>query len=148
MLKRLVVSTVVLLSGGVLLATAVEAHIEPNPKAVKAGSKVTVNFNVAHGCGSSPTTKLQIKIPSGVAVSNPAGPASMVSKVAGDVVTFDGLVTGKNRKVFLTLQFPKTPGLLSFPIVQTCKSGKESWIELPNDANPNPKLPAPQILVK
>jgi hypothetical protein len=32
--------------------------------------------------------------------------------------------------------------------VQTCKTGKESWIEIPNAANPKPKLPAPQIMVE
>jgi periplasmic copper chaperone A len=133
---------------GVIVPMTAQAHISPNPTVVRAGAKVVVRFNVSHGCGASPTTKLQIKIPVGVQITKRSSEDSMASTVAGNVVTFDGVAAGKNRKVFLTMQFPKNRGLLSFPIVQTCKVGKESWIEIPNDANPNPKLPAPQILVK
>jgi periplasmic copper chaperone A len=146
--RPLFVGALVLLSAGVLTVGTAQAHIEPKPATVAAGVKIEVSFTVGHGCGSSPTTKLQIKVPAGVTVSGPRGPASMVASVSGGVVTFDGVAAGKNRKVFLTVQFPKTPGLLSFPVVQTCKTGKESWIEIPNAANPKPKLPAPQIMVK
>ncbi len=137
-----------LLGVGLFTANGAQAHIEPKPATVKAGATAVVSFNVEHGCGTSPTTKLQIKIPAGVTVSNPNGPASMVPKVSGSVVTFAGVAAGNNRKVFLTLKFPKTPGLLSFPVVQTCKVGKESWIQIPNEANPKPNFPAPQITVK
>jgi periplasmic copper chaperone A len=142
------VGALFVMSSGALGVGAAEAHIEPKPATVAAGTKTEVSFSVGHGCGTSPTIKLQIKVPAGVTVSSPRGLASMVASVSGGVVTFDGVAAGKNRKVFLTLQFPKTPGLLSFPVVQTCKTGKESWIEIPNAANPKPKLPAPQIAVK
>ena len=143
-----VVGALAMMTVGVLTVSTAQAHIDPKPATVAAGAKTEVSFSVGHGCGASPTTKLQIKVPAGVTVSSPRGPASMVASVNGGVVTFDGVAAGKNRKVFLTLQFPKTPGLLSFPVVQTCKTGKESWIEIPNAANPKPKLPAPQIMVK
>jgi periplasmic copper chaperone A len=125
-----------------------QAHIGPKPSVVTPGAKTEVSFTVGHGCGASPTTKLQIKIPDGVTVSVPRGPATMVSSIAGKVVTFDGEAGGKTQKVFLTVQFPKTRGVLTFPIVQTCKTGKASWIDVPNAANPKPKYPAPQITVK
>lgn len=144
----LFVGALVMVGAGVLTVGTAQAHIEPKPATVAPGAKTEVSFTVGHGCGTSPTTKLQIKVPAGVTVSSPRGPASMVASVSGGVVTFDGVAAGKNRKVFLTVQFPKTRGLLSFPVVQTCKTGKESWIEIPNAANPKPKLPAPQIMVK
>lgn len=144
----LFVGALSMMSVGALTVGTAQAHIDPKPATVAAGAKTEVSFSVGHGCGASPTIKLQIKVPAGVTVSSPRGPASMVASVSGGVVTFDGVAAGKNRKVFLTLQFPKTPGLLSFPVVQTCKNGKESWIEIPNAANPKPKLPAPQIMVK
>jgi periplasmic copper chaperone A len=146
--SSLVLGALAVMSAGILTMGAAQAHIDPKPATVAAGAKTEVSFSVGHGCGASPTTKLQIKVPAGVTVSSPRGPSSMVASVSGGVVTFDGVAAGKNRKVFLTLQFPKTPGLLSFPVVQTCKTGKESWIEIPNAANPKPKLPAPQIMVK
>ncbi len=143
-----VLSVLVILGLPGFAATEAQAHINPNPASVKAGAKVTVSFSVGHGCGASPITKLQMKIPIGVKASDPSGPETMVPTVSGDVVTFVGAMAGKDRKIFLTLQFPKTPGVLSFPVVQTCKVGKESWIEVPNSANPKPRFPAPRITVK
>jgi periplasmic copper chaperone A len=148
MLKQtfLITSSLVIL--GAFTASGANAHIEPKPATVKLGAKVVVSFTVEHGCGTSPTTKLQIKVPEGVQVSHPTGPKSMVSQIVGNVVTFEGLAAGKNRQVSLTVQFPKTPGLVPFPVVQTCKVGKESWIQVPNEADPKPNFPAPQIMVK
>jgi uncharacterized protein YcnI len=129
-------------------ASKAQAHIAPKPTVVKAGAKLEVSFNVEHGCGTSPTTKLQMKVPAGVTASDPRGPSQMVATVSGSVVSFDGVVAGKNSKFFVTMQFPATPNVLSFPIVQTCKVGKVSWIQVPNAANPKPSFPAPQITVK
>jgi periplasmic copper chaperone A len=131
-----------------LAVPSAQAHVEPSPSVVKAGAKTSVSFNIEHGCGASPTMKLQVKIPNGVTVSHPRGPSATVASISGAVVTFDGEIQGKNQKIVLTLQFPKTPGLLRFPVVQTCKTGKESWIEVPNSANPKPNFPAPTIRVK
>jgi periplasmic copper chaperone A len=147
-LKRTLLLSLGLVSLGAFTAVGAQAHIEPKPALVKAGAKVVVSFTVEHGCGTSPTTKLQIRIPSGVKVANPTGPKSMVTSISGDVVTFEGAAPGKNRKVFLTVEFPKSPGVVVFPIVQTCKVGKESWIQVPNAADPKPNFPAPQITVK
>ena len=125
-----------------------EAHINPKPSAVKAGSKMVVSFTVGHSCGKKPTTKLQINVPAGVTVTNPKGPVNVAVSLANGVVTFDGKFTEKSRTVSMTAQFPKTLGVLRFPIVQTCNDTKLSWIEIPNDANPKPNYPAPQITVK
>jgi periplasmic copper chaperone A len=146
--RRFLTALGVVLSFLGLAVPTAQAHVEPSPSVVKAGAKISVSFNVEHGCGASPTIKLQVKIPNGVAVSNPRGPSATVASISGGVVTFDGEIRGKNQKIVLTLQFPKTPGLLRFPVVQTCKTGKESWIEVPNSANPKPNFPAPTIRVK
>lgn len=132
----------------VVAASDAQAHIEPKPTIVKAGTKLEVSFNVEHGCGTSPTTKLQMKVPAGVTASNPRGPSQVVATVSGSVVSFEGVVAGKNSKFLVTMQFPATPNVLSFPIVQTCKVGKVSWIQVPSAANPKPSFPAPQITVK
>ena len=147
--KRLVVVCalpVVLLLG--LGVGAAEAHINPKPSVVKAGSKTAVSFTVGHACGKKPTTKLQIKVPAEVTVTNPKGPANVTATLDNGVVSFAGTFTEKSRTVSITAQFPKTLGVLHFPIVQTCSDTKLSWIEIPNNANPKPNYPAPQITVK
>jgi uncharacterized protein YcnI len=140
------VSAAVLLVGP--LAIGAPAHIDPKPSLVKAGSTVVVTFGVEHGCADSPTTKLAIKLPTGVSAETPKGPKGFVAEVNESIVSFSGGSLPKAGAFSVTLTFPKTVGVLSFPVVQTCAKGSTSWIGVTSKSNPKPKTPAPQIRVK
>jgi periplasmic copper chaperone A len=146
--RRIVRST--LLATALLLGPQVSiafAHVEPNPKAVAPGEKRAVAFGVEHGCKESPTTKLSIKLPPGVTADAPTGPKGFTGSVTNGVVMFEGGSLAKSGAFNVTLTFPQTEGVLSFPTVQTCAVGSTSWIAVATKSNPNPKLPAPQIAV-
>src|SRR3954447_18162753 len=79
-------------TAALLVATAgiAAAHIDPDFSQVPAGEKATVTFTVEHGCGESPTTKLEIKVPASVTDAAAVTKADWTSATSGDVVTITG----------------------------------------------------------
>src|SRR3954470_12315567 len=89
-LRALVTATAA--TGALLIVTAgvAAAHIDPDVSQIPAGAKATVTFTVEHGCGESPTTKLEIKVPASVTDAAAVTKAEWTSATSGDVVTITG----------------------------------------------------------
>ncbi|MEO9224689.1 MAG: DUF1775 domain-containing protein [Acidimicrobiales bacterium] len=133
-----------------LLAAPASAHIEPDPAAVPAGATTTISFNVEHGCGESPTTKLEMQIPPGVTAPQGGGGAlGWTVSATGSVVTWTGPAQAPHTPMMITVHatMPTTPGLIHFPIVQTCQQGTVQWIEVQQPGQPEPDNPAPTVQI-
>ena len=127
---------------GIALAAGIAfAHVEPNPKRVEPGKRVTVEFNVEHGCGTSPTLKLTFQIPKGVKKVEPQAKAGWATSVKRGTVIFDGgPLDAKTPDTFaIAFTAPKKKGLLVWNLIQECQQGKTRWIDRSKGAdNPPP----------
>lgn len=131
------------------LALPAEAHVHANPNVVKPGASATVGFGVEHGCGTSPTISVAIKAPAGVTKLAAVPLKGWKTAVAGSVVTFSGgnLPTKKSAEFSISFMAPTKEGDLSFPVVQTCVKGVNSWIQAPLVNGAEPDYPAPTLKV-
>ena len=157
-----------LVAGAALVALAgpASAHVEPTPSEVPAGSTQIISFTVPHGCDGSPTTKIDMKIPSGVTVAKAVyvsgwtvtttkGPitpykdadGNQITEAVTEVTWTGGPVPDDQVAVFgLSVAFPDKEGeSFSFPTVQTCETGSTSWIEATPPGGTEPEHPAPTV---
>lgn len=112
------------------------AHIDPDPPEAPAGSQQSVGFTVEHGCGGSPTTQLDLRIPEGSSSVTPEPPAGWAASTADNVVTFTGgpLPDDAQLTFRVALVLPSSPGTtIYFPFVQRCHEGEIRWIDVPQD---------------
>lgn len=140
----------------VLLGSGIaNAHVTVTPSTAEAGAYSVLTFSVPHGCGDSPTTRIAINMPDTIAAATPTvNPGWELEKVT---VPLDGAATDSHgntlservdqilytartplpadvRDVFeIQLQIPEDAAgsALTFPVVQSCESGEESWIQTP-----------------
>ena len=133
----------------VLVAMPVEAHVEATPAVVKPGVKATITLTVPHGCLSSPTIKLAVKLPATVTGAVPVAPKGWKGMVSGSVATFTGgpLPVKQTARFGITFTAPKTEGTLAFPTVQTCVKGENAWIQKPLANGAEPDYPIPTVVV-
>ncbi|GIJ39914.1 YcnI family copper-binding membrane protein [Micromonospora andamanensis] len=129
------------------------AHVTVSPSVTTAGSYTVLTFGVPHGCDTSATTKVSIKIPEQIISVTPTVNSNWtVQKVMaelnppvkdshGNEITqrvTEVVYTAKTplpadlRDTFeLSLKLPDAAGeTLAFPAVQTCEQGETPWVEL------------------
>lgn len=129
-----------------LQAAPASAHVEPTVTEVAAGSEATLTFEVEHGCGESPTVRVDIKAPDTVTDPTPVDKAGWNSSVADGVVTFEWAGTDGQEDGTFEVGFtaPDAAGeTLLFPTVQTCAEGSYDWIQEDADGD----RPAPRVVV-
>jgi len=152
------------------LASPALAHISLERQEANVGASYKAVFRLPHGCGSSPTLKIRVRIPDGVIAVKPMpksgwqidtikGKYEKPYKMFHDMTVTEGVkeVSWTGRlpdenydelvlSVYLTedLQPGRT---LYFPVVQECEDGVHRWIEIPPDgASPGHlKEPAPGL---
>lgn len=144
---------VVALAGlGLAIGTGIgvaSAHIDPDPAAVEGGTAATVAFNLEHGCDSSPTTGLDIQVPSGITDAQPVAKDGWTATVDADVIRFSGgsIDASAPDSFSLTFTAPTTPGVINFPVVQTCAEGEIAWLDIAAEGEAEPEHPAPALLI-
>ncbi len=128
------------------------AQISLSQSTFEAGVNFAAFFQVARGCGASPTTALQVQIPDGVSVVElPQKPGWSVreERVMERVVsvTWQGMADRVKPEQFgLLLKLPERPGPLYFATTQRCAEAEIRWTEIPGAgsgsslAHPAPKL--------
>jgi uncharacterized protein YcnI len=136
-------------------AGAAEAHISAEPREAAAGSIQAVRFRVGHGChDTAATTMLRIEMPAGLGSARPqpkpGWTLSIEHRADGAVtaVVWEGRLPGDQFDEFAVLvRLPATPGVASFPAVQSCGAETERWTEIPaGDAEAHmPSHPAPSV---
>jgi uncharacterized protein YcnI len=140
-----------------LLATAfapsASAHVTLNPNEGPADKYFRVALRVPHGCKSSPTVAVRIKLPDGVLSVKPQvkpgwsiaiakrkieppikGPHGATVTETVDTVEWRGgpLADEHFDEFGLVMKLPAGAGrTLWFPTVQECAEGVHRWIEIP-----------------
>jgi uncharacterized protein YcnI len=148
----------------VVFIVPAHAHITLERQEANIGGSYKAVFRVPHGCGTSPTLRVRVRIPEGVIGVKPMPkPGWQIDTVTGkydkiytmfhDVkvtegvkeVAWSGRLPDENydemvMQVYLTddLQPGRT---LYFPVVQECESGVQRWIDSSSDS----KEPAPGV---
>ena len=158
-------------AAAVLAALSVPAfaHITLEVPEAVAGSTYKAVLRVPHGCDGNATVAIKVQIPEGFISVKPmpkAGWTLSTTKGAyakgydlyGAQVT-EGVTeiswTGGNLPdefydefVFRgTLAGAEAGTMVYFPVVQTCSTGEEAWIEIPVQGQPEPELPAPGLKI-
>ena len=137
-----------------------------------AGRFSFVSLRVTHGCGTSATREIRVKIPEGVTrvsaeyradwkiekkmrsleepYENEAG--QLVTETIDEIVWRGGSLPDGYYGVFqFRAMIPDTPGeVLWFKTIQNCDEGAIRWIEVPTRPDQNPyelKEPAPFLRV-
>jgi periplasmic copper chaperone A len=133
---------VIAASGG----AAASAHVEPKVDTFKAGSTGTVTFATEHGCNGSPTVKIAMRLPAGVANPVPVAKKGWTATVSTDktVVTWAGgpLPSKQHGSFAVKLTFTGAKGTkVVLPVVQTCKVGVNRWVDTAKGSD----YPAPVI---
>lgn len=144
------------------------AHAVINEGSAEAGSFSFITLRITHGCGSSPTTQIRMKIPDGVIRVSPkymehwsvekrmktldepyrdeAG--NLVTETVDEIVWSGGsLPDGYYGEFEVRALMPDEPGrVLWFKTIQDCEEGTIPWIEVPTREGQNPyefKEPSP-----
>jgi uncharacterized protein YcnI len=166
MLNKLSLSSLLLAS----FVSAANAHITLERQEAAVGSSYKAVLRVPHGCGTSPTTRVRLRIPDGVINVKPMPkPGWQIEVVRGKydktyTIFHDTKVSEGVREVSWTGRLPDenydelvlsvyvtddlVPGqMLYFPVVQECESGVHRWIEIPEDGRSaaDYKEPAPGL---
>ncbi len=148
------------------IASSAAAHVSLSPASVPAGSYFFGEFRIAHGCAGRDTISIKVEIPDAILVAKPqpktgwsleteSKPLDKPNQVDGrpvdsrvSTITWQGDLEDTNWDQFgLMLKLPSTPGVLVFPVTQTCAQGEVKWDEVPTAANPHPAHPAPTLTV-
>ena len=139
-----------------LIVSPAGAHITLERQEAAVGASYKAVFRVGHGCGTSPTLKVRVRVPDGVINVKPMPkPGWQVETVKGkydkSYTMFHSVtVTEGVKEVAWTGRLPDenydelvlsmyltddlVPGrMLYFPVVQECESGVHRWIEIPQD---------------
>ncbi len=158
---------------GVLLLLAAPsvtwAHVTLKQQEAPAGSTYEAVLKIGHGCESSPTIAVRVRIPEGVvAVVPEAKPGwqleTKVEAYAAPVQVSDQMVTegvreivwsggnlpdGQDETFVFSSQLPDAaPGtVIYFPVVQECVQGVHRWIDMQpgGDHSNHDDSPAPAV---
>lgn len=152
------------------VAQQVQAHAVINEGTAEAGTFSFITLRITHGCGSSPTTQVRMKIPDGVIRVSPkylenwsvetrlktldtpyrdeAG--NLVTETVDEIVWSGGsLPDGYYGEFQVRALMPNEPGrVLWFKTIQNCEEGTIRWIEVPTKEGQSPyelKEPSPFI---
>jgi uncharacterized protein YcnI len=131
------------------VAGPASAHVGSKATAVTPSGVSTVRFTFDHGCGTSPTVSLRIKLPADATEVSPgAAPNGWTATTTDGVLEWQGpgIADGTPAAFNTTVRLVGTKGDTVFlPTVQTCEQGTNDWIELPVDGQPEPEFVAPSV---
>lgn len=153
-----------------LTATGALAHVTLETREAPVGAPYKAVFRVPHGCGTSDTIKVRVRIPDGVIAVKPMPkPGWTLDTAKGKydkpyAYFHDTTLTEGVREVSWTGRLPDAyydefvlSGFLAadlpagstvyFPVVQECQDGVHRWIEIPEagKAPADYKEPAPGV---
>lgn len=161
-------ASLALVGAFLLAAQQVHAHAVINEQSAEAGAFSFITLRITHGCGTSPTTQIRMKIPDGVIRVSPkysehwsvekrmktldtpyrdeAG--NLVTETVDEIVWSGGsLPDGYYGEFQVRALMPDEPGrILRFKTIQDCEEGTIRWIEVPTKEGQSPyefKEPSP-----
>lgn len=149
------------------LGTGAEAHVVLDRDTAPAGSYFKATLRVGHGCNGSPTRRLTVFVPPGVAVAKPqpkpgwtmetrtaalAAPVLVHGKPVAEAVSqvsWSGgpLADGQFDEFTMLVLLPAQPGSLYFRTLQECETGQADWAQRPDAGGARLSHPAPRLQV-
>ncbi|HMR33919.1 MAG TPA: YcnI family protein [Geminicoccaceae bacterium] len=136
-----------------LLSLSASAHVTLETQRAAAGSTYKAVLRVGHGCGSSPTTAIRVRIPDGMIAVKPMPKpgwslATKVEPYAQPVKYYETTLTEGVTEIAWTggslpdawydefvfrgrLPDAAVGTKVWFPVVQECADGVTRWIEIP-----------------
>ena len=126
------------------------AHVTGSDEPVTSGGSTPVTFAFDHGCNGEPTTYLRVQLPAGAIDVEPQNPPGWTSTVTADEVRWDGgSIPDQQKATFVAVMTITQPegAVVIFPTIQGCPTRESTWIEIADPTNPDPRYPAPQIIV-
>ncbi|WP_162599867.1 DUF1775 domain-containing protein [Nocardioides solisilvae] len=129
------------------------AHVSVTPDELRAGEQAVVTLQVDHGCGDSPTTRLEVRLPDALGDVDTGPTRDWRVERRGRVLVLTAATpvpSDLTVGVDLVLRAPDEPGDLALPTVQTCESGEEAWTQVAveeTDAAAELERPAPVVRV-
>ena len=157
-------------AASVLLVGTAYSHAVINETKAIAGSFSFITLRITHGCGTSPTNEIRMKIPDGVSRVSPRFESGWaiekrmktldtprqdeagnpVTETVDEVVWSGGsLPDGLYGEFQIRAMMPDEPGrTLRFKTVQVCNEGRISWSEVPTREGQSPyefESPSPFI---
>ena len=137
-------NVVALVSASLVFAPAAGAHVTIDPAAVPAGSFARFDLRVPNERENASTTKVAVKLPSGLGDVSFESKPGWKRSVAMGVVTWQGgtIRPGEFEEFGLSAEVPDEAGLkLTFPAVQTYSDGQVvRWIGAPDADEPAPQV--------
>lgn len=151
------------------ITTVAGAHVVIEPNEAPAASYVKLLLRVTHGCDGSPTRRLSVRLPEGLASVRPqpkpgwdleikrtplavpldGGHGKKVTEAVSEITWSGGRLADEHFDEFaLTVRTPDRGGAtLSFPVVQGCEQGALNWIEVPpaGKSSRDLRYPAPTL---
>ncbi len=155
-----------------LVAGTAQAHVVLEEPAALAGGSYRASFRIGHGCGSSPTTGIQVFIPAGVRGAKPMPKAGWTlttrreplakpydnhgKTVREDVVEISwtaqspasALPDDWYEEFVLRATLPAQAGALWFRVLQTCASGQLDWADVPAQGTSTRGMKTPAALLE
>jgi periplasmic copper chaperone A len=160
------VAVILTILASLLAVQAAAAHVTANPNELTTGFTYT-EFSVGHGCDGSPTTRLTIQIPAGIAGPKPQEVAGWeIETKEGQLpepvdqfgeqitegvteVTWTGNSLPDNHMQRFGLSFFASETLAGetvyWKVVQKCEEGVHRWITIPVEGEEEPEEPAPGV---
>lgn len=150
-------------------AGSASAHVSVTPSSTAAGSYSVLTFSVGHGCVTSPTTRLTVRMPKSIVSVTPTvnpnwkvetkveqldppikdGHGGEYSERVSEVVytARTPLPDGLRDTISLQMPLPAQAGeKVVFPVIQTCEKGETAWTQTYDEGQDEPESPAPFIV--
>ena len=169
-MTQLKLASIALALIGLVAMPQAQAHAVINEGTAEAGTFSFITLRITHGCGSSPTTQIRMKIPDGVIrvsakfmeswtvekrmrtleepYKDEAG--NLVTETVDEIIWSGGsLPDGYYGEFQVRALMPDEPGrVLWFKTIQDCEQGTIRWIEVPTRDGQSPyelKEPSPFV---
>jgi uncharacterized protein YcnI len=134
------------------LALPAQAHVTLEKPEASAGQPYKGVLRIGHGCNGAPTISLSVEIPDGLVAVKPMPKAGWTLQIdegayPEPVTVYGQKLTSGARKitwsggrvrdseydefVFASQLAPSASGTLYLPVVQTCETGEQRWVEIP-----------------
>lgn len=154
------------------LVIPAHAHVVLGEPAALAGTSYRAALRVGHGCEGSPTTGIQVSIPTGLRGAKPMPkPGWNLSirtarldkpyddhgrQVTEDVAEITWTAASSENwlpdawydEFVLRGSLAAKPGPMWFKVVQTCARGSNAWVEIPASGSSTRGLKAPAALLE
>jgi copper(I)-binding protein len=153
------------------IATAT-AHAVLDRSLITPGQSINLSLAIEHGCNGSATTALRLQLPDGLLVETAnnaegfraetvkarferswTGPQGPVTEGVKEIIWSGGNLPNKTRGEFsFAIHVSadlKATGSLALPVIQTCASGENRWIEFADTQSGRDMLksPAPVLML-